>query len=75
MTSDAVWPTETCMLAAIGTRAVAIIELLIGFSADPMNSGVVNRHENGVPGASSARGAMAAGILAPQLIRYTKDFF
>ena len=35
---------------AIGTRAVAISELLIGLSAEPMNNGVVNRHENGCSG-------------------------
>ncbi|GAB3610851.1 hypothetical protein GCM10027414_29770 [Humibacter ginsengiterrae] len=31
------------------TSAVAIIELLIAFNADPTNNGVVNRHENGLP--------------------------
>ena len=47
MTSAAVCPTGTPSPRAIGTRAVAISELLIGLSAEPMNSGVVNRHENG----------------------------
>ena len=41
-------PIDTCTPAAIGTRAVAIRELLTGFRAEPMNSGVVNRHEKGV---------------------------
>ena len=38
-------PDRYAQPAAIGTRAVAIRELLIGLSAEPMNSGVVNRHE------------------------------
>jgi len=46
-------PTGTCTPAAIGTKAVARIELLTGFSAEPMNSGVTNRHENMFPGVSS----------------------
>src|SRR5579875_4099703 len=41
-TSAAVCPTGTPAAAAIGTSAVAISELLIGLSADPMNSGAVN---------------------------------
>lgn len=54
VTSAAVWPTGTCTPAAIGTSAVAIRELLMGFRAEPMNSGVVNRHENGfAPGSPS----------------------
>src|ERR1700723_3874711 len=32
----------------MGSRAVAISELLTGLSAEPMNRGVVNRHENGL---------------------------
>ena len=48
-TRTAVRPTETPIAAAIGTSAVAIRELLIGLSADPMNKGVTNRQENGFP--------------------------
>ena len=33
------------MAAAIGTRAVAINELLTGFSEEPRNIGVTNRQE------------------------------
>jgi hypothetical protein len=40
-------PTGTCKAAAIGTSAVAITELLIGFSADPVTRGVTVRHPNG----------------------------
>ena len=49
MTREAVCPTETCRPVAIGTSAVAIMEVLTEFKAAPMNSGVVNRHENGLP--------------------------
>jgi hypothetical protein len=58
VTSATVRPMRTSSPRAIGTRAVAISELLIGLSAEPMNSGVVNRHENGCssdgPGAGGA---------------------
>jgi hypothetical protein len=47
VTSAAVCPIETPSPWAIGTRAVAISELLMGLSAEPMNNGVLNRHENG----------------------------
>ena len=64
-TSTAIRPTDTCIAAAIGTSAVAISELLTGLSADPMNSGVVNRHEKafrppgGTPGDAVPGGAAA----------------
>src|ERR1700760_803341 len=45
-TSAAVWPTDTWTADAIGTSAVAISELLLGFRADPTNSGAVNRQAN-----------------------------
>ena len=54
VTSAAVCPIDTCTPAAIGTRAVAIRELLTGFRAEPMNSGVVNRHEKGFGPVSSS---------------------
>src|ERR1700734_3048116 len=61
-TSTAIRPTDTCIAAAIGTSAVAISELLTGLSADPMNSGVVNRHENAFPPPGGApRGAVPGG--------------
>ncbi|GMA50976.1 hypothetical protein GCM10025857_23330 [Alicyclobacillus contaminans] len=44
-----VWATETCMNAAMGTSAVAIMELLMGFSVDPIYSGATNFQENGLP--------------------------
>ena len=50
VTSAAVRPIDTPSPWAIGTSAVAIRELLIGLSAEPMNNGVVNRHENGCSG-------------------------
>jgi hypothetical protein len=50
VTSAAVCPIDTSSPRAIGTRAVAISELLIGLSAEPMNNGAVNRHENGCSG-------------------------
>ena len=63
VTSTAVWPIDTRTPAAIGTSAVAIRELLIGFRAEPMNSGVVNRHENGfVPGPSATLTAGGSGL-------------
>src|SRR5262249_10201550 len=49
VTRAAVCPMGTPMPRAIGTRAVAISELLTGLRADPRNNGVVNRHENGRP--------------------------
>ena len=42
-----VLPTGTPMAAAIGTSAVAIAELLIGLSAEPMYNGVTNRGPKG----------------------------
>ena len=42
-------PTDTPMAAAIETSAVAMTELLIGLSAEPMNSGVTNRGPNARP--------------------------
>jgi hypothetical protein len=36
------------MATDIDTKAVAMIELLMGFSAEPMNMGVRNRHPNAV---------------------------
>src|SRR5580693_10036738 len=50
-TRTAVRPTDTCMAAAIGTRAVAISELLTGFSDEPRNIGVTNRQEKASAGA------------------------
>jgi hypothetical protein len=47
VTSAAVCPIGTPIPRAIGSRAVAISELLMGLRADPMNSGVVNCHGNG----------------------------
>jgi hypothetical protein len=49
VTRAAVWPKGTPRPWAIGSSAVAISELLTGLRAEPMNSGVVNRHENGRP--------------------------
>src|SRR5262245_43539863 len=51
VTSAAVCPTGTPTPWAIGTSAVAISELLTGLSAEPRNSGVVNRHVKARPGA------------------------
>jgi hypothetical protein len=59
VTSAAVCPIDTSSPRAIGTRAVAINELLTGLSAEPMNNGAVNRHENGC----SAGGPIATGVL------------
>jgi hypothetical protein len=59
-TRTAVRPTETWTAAAIGTRAVAIRELLTGLSADPMNRGATNRHENASPVASLCVFSVAA---------------
>jgi hypothetical protein len=56
-TSTAIRPTDTCIAAAIGTSAVAISELLTGLSADPMNSGVVNRHEKAFPPSAGVPGS------------------
>lgn len=77
VTRDAVCPTETCRPAAIGTSAVAIMELLTAFNADPTNSGVVNRHENGF--SVFAGPAVIGDVTAlrsarpPLKLRHTKD--
>src|ERR1700761_9487564 len=63
VTSAAVWPIDTPSPCAIGNRAVAISELLIGLRAEPMNRGVVNRHENGCSG----RGPVTSGGLVEDL--------
>jgi hypothetical protein len=63
-TRTAVRPAETWNAAAIGTSAVAISELLIGLSDDPMNSGVTNRHEN----ASLVVSAVAVRV-SPRVVR------
>jgi hypothetical protein len=44
-----VWATETCIAAEMGTSAVAIIELLMGFSVEPIYNGATNLQEKGVP--------------------------
>jgi hypothetical protein len=41
---------ETLIVAAIGTKAVAISELLTGLSAEPRNMGVTNRQEKALLG-------------------------
>src|SRR5579862_4909559 len=51
-----VLPTATPMAAAIGTNAVAIAELLIGFSAEPRYNGVTNRDPNRFPSAAPLAG-------------------
>ena len=45
-TRTVVLPTGTCIAAAIGTRAVAISELLTGLREEPSSIGVTNRQEN-----------------------------
>src|SRR5580704_3013130 len=60
VTSAAVCPTGTPIPRAIGSRAVAISELLTGLRAEPIYSGVVNCHGNGRP-----RG-VAAWLAAPE---------
>src|ERR1700756_3460278 len=54
-----------CRASAIGTRAVAITELLIGFSADPMYSGATKRQENGLGRRAdgAAEGGEAASVV------------
>src|SRR5258708_7539342 len=42
-------PAETCMASAMDTSAIAIIELLTGLRAEPMNRGVTKRALNGFP--------------------------
>jgi hypothetical protein len=62
----AVWPTGTCTAAAIETSAVAITELLIGFSAAPSSIGDTKRGPNArsAGGRSLAR-LSAAAVLVP----------
>src|SRR5579875_5774 len=62
VTSAAVWPRSTWIPAAIGTRAVAMSELLMGLRAEPRYSGAVNRQlkeRSGSTGAAVVEGLEA----------------
>src|SRR2546426_1130207 len=61
-------PGGDCRPAAIGTSAVAISELLIGFSAAPMSNGVMNRELKascGGPLAPAGASTLSPSVAAP----------
>jgi hypothetical protein len=55
-TRTAVRPAGTRKCVAMGTSAVAMIELFTGLSADPTTSGVMNRRPNATRVADAAAG-------------------
>jgi len=64
-----VCPTETPMAAAMDTRAVAMTELLMGFSAEPKYIGATNRGPNWSPRAAEGLDSpVGAHAVLPMLL-------